>query len=245
MQSFDTGTILGVSFRLWIRHLPGLVALSAVAFLPTILVELFATRTDRFGTGTPMLGFGAQFLVCVFTMVAYAFLAGAATRLVLADLQGERVTASDAVTTALRRLPALLGVSFIVGLLVAGGLILLIVPGIMIAVAHNVAPCVAIAEGADVSTAMRRGRDLTRGRRWGVFAVVVVLGIVVGILAVATTMLLQLAGPEGVSKTTLVLQQIPTLIFAPLGAVASAAMYFALRKEKEGVDVASMARAFA
>jgi hypothetical protein len=51
-------------------------------------------------------------------------------------------------------------------ILILGGAILFIVPGIMIAVALGLAPLVMILEGKDVSESLQRSRDLTRNNRW-------------------------------------------------------------------------------
>lgn len=51
-------------------------------------------------------------------------------------------------------------------ILILGGAILFIVPGIMIALALGLGPLVMIVEGKDVSESLQRSRDLTRDNRW-------------------------------------------------------------------------------
>ena len=51
-------------------------------------------------------------------------------------------------------------------ILILGGAILFIVPGIMIALALGLAPLAMIFEGKDLSESLQRSRDLTRNNRW-------------------------------------------------------------------------------
>src|SRR4029453_3968616 len=71
------------------------------------------------------------------------------------------------------RLASMLWVSILMGLGVGLGLVLLIVPGILLAIRWAVAVPVVMLEGLGARAAMRRSQELVRGHRKDVFLVLV------------------------------------------------------------------------
>src|SRR4051794_36172026 len=76
-------------------------------------------------------------------------------------------------STSGARLGAMLWVSILMGVGVALGLFLLIVPGILLAIRWAVATPVVMLEGLGARAAMRRSRELVEGHRKAVFLVLV------------------------------------------------------------------------
>lgn len=71
-----------------------------------------------------------------------------------------------------------LAVSILYGLLVAAGLVLLVVPGIYLAVRYGLVGFLVVDERADVLGSFRRSSELTRGVRWSLFVLgIALLGI--------------------------------------------------------------------
>jgi hypothetical protein len=183
---------------------------------------------------------GGALLNMVFTVVAQ----GALVRATIAASHGERASFGDSLSTAFSRLLPLIGLGIVSGLAVGFAAILLIVPGIMLAVAWYIAAPVVVAEREGVFAALSRSADLTRGERWNVFVVllvvvavgfgIVILSGMVGAVAGLTGMLnggggalsLLVAGASAVAAT----------ISATIAGALPTAVYVELRALKEGTD---------
>src|SRR6266540_5114190 len=76
---------------------------------------------------------------------------------------------ADLYRTAWERIRPLVCVSLLTGLGIAAGTLLLIVPGIVLAVRWSLAVPVVMLEKESPCAAMRRSRELVRGHGWAVF----------------------------------------------------------------------------
>jgi hypothetical protein len=120
----------------------------------------------------------------------------------------------------------LIGLSLVVGLGVAVGFVLLIVPGIYLMTIWAVAAPSYVIERKGVFAAIGRSRELVKGHGWqvlGVIAVVLVLALIAG---VAVGALASGLGNGGVA----VVQWAANVIVSPLTALISAVMFFSLRR---------------
>lgn len=113
-------------------------------------------------------GFGLLNMIVM--MLASAFLAASLYTLALKELDGESPTPREVFGAAGQMFLPLLGLNILFFIAVAGGMILLIVPGVLIALAWCVAGPALIAEGVGITQSFRRSADLTRGNRWLLFA---------------------------------------------------------------------------
>jgi Membrane domain of glycerophosphoryl diester phosphodiesterase len=88
------------------------------------------------------------------------------------------------------RLASMLWVSILMGLGVGLGLVLLIVPGILLAIRWAVAVPVVMLEGLGARAAMRRSQELVRGHRKDVFLVLVNIWVRTGVVWILCTLLI-------------------------------------------------------
>jgi ACR3 family arsenite efflux pump ArsB len=86
----------------------------------------------------------------------------------------------------------------------------------------------------------KRSLALTKGRRWPVLGIILILAIANGLTSVLTWSLMAEAAPIGGA----VLNALATLFFVVLAAVLSAVGYFHLRAEKEGRALDAVVRSF-
>jgi hypothetical protein len=110
-------------------------------------------------------------LVGLLALIPEAMFQGGLIRLSLADLRTEALSTSEAMAVGRARLWPMLGLYLLAGLGVAVGLVLLIVPGVILAIAWCVAAPVLIAERAPVLETFGRSAELTRGSRLNIFGV--------------------------------------------------------------------------
>jgi hypothetical protein len=161
-------------------------------------------------------------------LIATFWYQGMTVEAVVDILDGRRdQTIGGLFSTGARYIVPLLGAAICAGLGIAVGLLLLVLPGLyLITIWAVVAPAVVIDRGG-VGYAFRRSRKLTRGSRWRVFGVIVVL-----ILLQATVGfgLQALAGRSYAAYAIVDLVQRGLL--APLIAIATTVMYVELRRLK-------------
>jgi hypothetical protein len=97
---------------------------------------------------------------------------------------GRAVTYGEAMRAGWRLWGKLFVARFVVGLLTVGGLLLLVIPGIVIAVRYFFVDCVVVLENADSTRARARSVSLTRGRRWELFGFMALFFVAFGVLLV-------------------------------------------------------------
>jgi hypothetical protein len=162
---------------------------------------------------------------------------------------GEEVGWRSSLRFALRRLPAIVVLSILSGILVGLGALLCIVPGIYLYVGFAVAVPVLLVEGAGPSAALGRSRRLVKGRWWGTLGVELVGYLLVTIVSGALTGLVvgvAFANPARNTVTGFVLNTVATTVGSMIGTPAAAAfvtvLYIDLRVRKEGFDLLLLAR---
>lgn len=170
------------------------------------------------------------------------------TRIALADLDGERVGAGPAIGAATRFLLPLLGLELVLALGIGLAAVLLLVPGIMLALRWAVATPARMAEGTSLNDSTRRSVELTAGNRWRILwlFVAVYAGIMLAVIAVVV-----LAGlvPLDASLSQPMLDTLGDIgsntALTALPAAAAAVCYAELRRIKEGATPGQLAAVFA
>ena len=182
---------------------------------------------------------------------AYALI----SRLVVSVLDGRAEPAASAIDNVVRRFPALIVMATLVNCGVGLATILLIVPGLMLMSAWAMVIQTASMEKLGPIEALRRSAALTRGARWQVFGVIVVLGIAggVGIYLInrfanafyggagAFNLELSQGWPLWYIAATAVFQ----CFVISVSAAVHAALYVQLRDWKDGPDADNLAEVFA
>ncbi len=167
----------------------------------------------------------------------------------VSSFNGKVLGLGEAFEVGVRVFLPLFGLGIIVGLGTGLGFILLIVPGIILAVMWSASTGVLVVENRGVFESMQRSRDLTRGYRWQIFGLAVIyviasmlIGMLVGGIGAAT------GGNFLDGSTNLVVNLATTVVSniltAVVGAAGAAALYFELRSAKEGVGPEELASVF-
>lgn len=180
------------------------------------------------------------------TIIGGVIMQGVVTDVVIADLQRRKPSIGAAVRTAGGVFLVLLGLSILSGLGMMIGLILLIVPGVILALIWSVAAPVVVAEKKGVFDALSRSRTLTRDNRLMIllmfviaFIANIVLGMLIGVLIGA------LGGLIGaMSWATIIITAVSSTLGAIIWGALAAALYVELRIVKEGGGRESIASVF-
>jgi len=183
----------------------------------------------------------ARFLAYLWTFVGVAVLTGivswvlanlatgVATRYASDVIEQGRADLSESFTYAASRLLSLLIAGIITGILIAIGLILLIVPGVILFLMFAIVVPSIIIEKQGVFESLGRSRKLM-GRRWlkalALFVLLLIIGAIVSLAASSISMFFGPIQP--------LVSAIITALFNPLYAVAVVHLYYAmLAKEGE------------
>jgi hypothetical protein len=192
------------------------------------------------------VGFISAFLI---QFVAARFAQAGCFRAVADAYLGEEIGWRSSLRFALRRLPAIVLLSFYSGVLVILGTILFVIPGIYLYVAFTVAVPVLLVEGAGPWRALWRSRDLVRGRWWATCGVAVVGYLLVSVVSLGLTGLVvgvAFANPARNTVTGFVLNTLAatlgSMIATPAAAAFITVLYIDLRVRKEGFDLLLLAR---
>jgi len=234
-----------------------------IAFLfgaiPTVALSWFQqslalTAMDRFQS------IGASGIMLVSSLLSLAIqglVQGALVRATLAYVRGERATLGECVRASLAVLLPLVGLTLLMWLGVGIGFIFLFVPGIMLFVMWSVASPALVAERAGVLAAFGRSRYLTKGARWKVFGVEVIMIILYylfvaafGALVYATvgfnfSSVAAIAATGTLPLSWLLATVISSTLVSMVWSTVQSSLYVELRNWKEGLPEQSLEEIFA
>ena len=257
LRPLAVGEILGVGVTVLRRHaLPLVGAAIALAAASTALTLGVLAATGSLATfadagwlqdilaGGTTLPAGillATLLGLVVSTIGAPVIAGIASAYAGAQALGR--DGRGAVAERLRgRWPVLLGVALIVGGLVAAGLVVLIIPGVIAYLMLVLAAPAAVMERGSVGASLRRSTALTRGHRariMGAVAVTLISGSVAG--AIVSSFAGAVVGGSGTAGTLVVTELVAVLVTglanAWTGAVV-AVLYIDVRIRSEHLDQA-------
>ena len=251
-ERFDFGRVVGQTFSLIGRNfvlffLLALIFVGAPQF-GILYAQSYALTNQGIG-GVWQIGL----IGALVTMLTAFILQGALTRAAVDDLAGSGVKFGAAIADGFRYFFPLFIVAILVTLGTWIGFLLLIVPGIILALRWSITAPVVVIERDGPTRSMGRSAELTEGHRWAIFGLLLLyvilvyasqmlLATIVG--ALSTTTGAPMLGPSAYSLAFIgasaALQAVITLI----STVGTAALYFELRRVKEGVGVEEIAAVF-
>jgi len=259
LARFDMGRVVKRTFSV-IGHNIGTFALLSLipgvplaamnwgmAGLPTggsLFSQLTFNRISLFAVS------GLVYLVCMFVLQA------SVVHGTVADLNGKRASFGNSLSTGLSHFVPLLLIAIVEGIGIALGAILLIVPGIMMAVAWSVAVPVRVVERRGVANSLARSRELTSGHRWAIFGLIVayfilqmIIGAVIGSFAGLNFFA---SSPDRLAAAVAATRSVPyvassmivTMINAVISSAGVASIYYELRVLKDGIGPEALASVF-
>jgi uncharacterized membrane protein len=178
-----------------------------------------------------------------------ALVQGALAKATLAEDEGRQASFGECVAIGLRHALPLILVGILTGLGVMLGMFLLIVPGIILMLMWAVAAPVIVAEKAGVIQAMSRSRELTKGARWkifGLFLVLLALALLISgvnqfILGGTSRSGLQAGFLASLSIVGIIISMITTAVWATF----QTSLYVELRNWKDGPQTLTLDAIFA
>lgn len=235
------GEILAHAFQIYRMHWRNLLALVAVVVIPLTVLQVllsdvlsssFEVRETVGGEvvvdgSFAAFGFAAA-VVALLSLLTYTILTGAITRAAAATFVGRDLDIAESYRFGLSRFWSIVLVGLLVGLAVLGGLILLVIPGIFIAVRLSSSIAALVIEDRRGRAALSRSWNLVAGMWWPVFGAFLVAGLLTGLLSSALT-----APFTGNLALSAIAQSVAGVITMPYTALVGILIYLDLRVRKE------------
>ena len=233
-------TISAISRNFAVFSMLALVLVGAPALLAGIAQIFIVAEGNLVGSGLVV------FVAAVVNFVTVYILQGALVHGAIVDYNGGRARFGDCLSTGLKHFFPLLIIAVLTGLAVAVGMLLLVVPGLILAVMLVIAAPARVVENAGIMEALGRSRELTRNNRWKIFWLFVVyllIALVIGVV-IAIPAGVFAVGVAGVTAVSVIIEVVGTVATSVISAAGVAALYFELRQSKEGVGAEALAKVF-
>ena len=224
----------------------------------TNLMRADMARTQLSGGQYSLSRFGYEMAgVMLFSWALAIFIAALTqavlTRATTAESEGRKASFTECVAAAFRVVFPLAALMILLVLAVMLGFVLLVVPGMMLYVMWSVASPALVEEHSGVFGSFGRSRELTKGARWKIFGLLLIVLIVAWVLeAIAGFAAVAIVGLDGIRAVatgqlplayTAVMLVISTLTNVFWGTV-QASTYVELRNWKEGGSTEQLADVF-
>lgn len=216
--------------------------------LPSI-VSAF-TFGDRVADPAAYMASGIYWFQTLAAVLFTSFLQAALYNVVFLTLGGRQPALGEVLATGAKFFLPLFAVNVLYYLAFLLGTILLIVPGIMIGIAWCVVGPALIAERSGITAVFGRSAELTRGNRWRIFGLAVILFVAILILE---AVLAAIGLARGFNFARVVTAMSPAVIIgsgivsgllSAVGTTFLAVLYAELRELKQGLSSESLAEVF-
>ncbi len=235
VSEFRVGSVLGRGFSILFNNIVPFLFLTVLIYSPliiyTAMIDTSETMEESLAIWEGVVIFGSILL----TMILTATLIYGTVQ----ELRGQHATIGDCLSRGLSRTIPVLGVAILSMAAMTAGFIALIIPGYIVMTMLWVAIPVAVVERPGVINSLRRSSQLTKGDRWRIFGIILILGIIEGV----PSQIIENMNIDDV-KVALMLSLAVTAFVGAVDAVVTAVGYHDLRVTKEGVGIEEIAAVF-
>jgi hypothetical protein len=243
---FRVGTVFARAFEIYGRNFAKFFALTAIAYVPYFLLQIYTVSTLQAVQRNPgavqagsvvgaALG-GVLLLMVLHTISEAAVIFGA-----FQEMRGRPFAIGDSLAKGLNRFLPIIALSFCIGIAMAVGFVLLIIPAFIFLAMLYVALPACVVERLGPFQSMGRSADLTSGHRWAVFGIAILLALI----NIIANKVIQLIFAAIGGSLFGVLGSFGWLsLFGAFSAIVVSVAYHDLRVVKEGIDVDRIAAVF-
>jgi len=247
---FSVGRVLNRTFSVLTGNFLTFFTVTTVASLPTVLLSesptlmtsgspTFTTRALSGENLTLTIGFlflGMFVSIVLYTLSQAIVLFGA-----FQDMRGRPVSLVESLQVGLRRFFPIIGLAISTSFLAGLAIIFFIVPGLILFTMWFVATPVCVVERLGPFASMGRSRRLTKGYRWRVFGLILLLVL---ISVIVSPTLGAALGAMGNKFLVIIGSLVWSGIWGAFYAIAAVVAYHDLRAAKEGIDIEQIAAVF-
>jgi hypothetical protein len=232
---FRVGQVLSRTFSVLSRNLLPFCVVTAIAYLPNLLLP-----GERSPDMTPGRRIGLVLVTVIVSIVLNALSEAIVLFGAFEDMRGRPVNLMESFKVGLARFLPVVGVALLVGILTGLAAMLLIFPAFIVLTMLFVAMPVCIVEQLGPVKSMGRSANLTKGYRWRIFG----LWLVVILVTLIGTALIGAISFLTGTAVGLVLKLIWGALAGAFNAIMVVVSYHDLRVAKEGVDTDKIASVF-
>ncbi len=231
---FRIGSVMSKTAAVLTQRFGKFILLALLPMAPLLLLTLGGLSGDGSPADMAIAGILTGIITFVLQMVAQATSLYAAFQ----EMRGQSFTIGESLRIGFARVVPVIGVSILVGIATGLGAALFLVPGIIVACMLYVAVPACVIEKKGVIESMSRSAALTKGYRWQIFGLV----LLVAVIALAGAFVLtRISGPGPIGQILGFFWQV---VLTAFGAVLAAVIYHDLRMAKEGIDLHTLANVF-
>jgi len=245
---FRVGAVFSRTFAILGRNFVPILALSAIAALPYLFIYLNQKTGAAVNAGGPAQQAAA--LRRAFSSTGPVFFMGFVLRLLsqavivngaFQDMRGRKFQIGDSLRTGFSRFLPILGLVICEGFGLVLGLVALVIPFFILMTVWAAALPACVVEKLGPFESLGRSAALTKGHRWKLFGILILLGLanLVG-AGIVTGILLALGGKIG----SAVGQYAWQAVYIGVYSVVTVVIYHDLRVANEGVDTETIAAVF-
>jgi len=231
---FRIGAVLSLSFQILHQALGKFLVLSLLPVIPIVAVAFGFATAPQNAFAFVLIGLALYF---IFAMISQAALVYGA----LEELRGRHFTIGEALSKGFRRFWPVLGVAIVSGLIVMVGSVLLLVPGLIALCMLYVAIPACVVEEWGVTQSLTRSAELTKGYRWPIFGLILLVIVGAAIVGAVLEAIVQAVAGDIVGSLFDAALQV---YFTALASAVVAIIYYRLRVIKEGIDIERIAHVF-
>jgi hypothetical protein len=245
---FSVGKVLGESFKIFFKNLPAFLLMAVLIYSPLFIYAMTTNPLDM--TLNEILWMGI--ILVVGGLVLQNLLTAAVTYGVVEQMAGRHASVGKSMAVGLRRMLPTFGLFIVMMICIGLGFIALIIPGFIVMCMLYVAVPALVIEQNGIGRALSRSAHLTKGYRWSMFALVILMIIInKGASWTVEHVVVNSVEIDGQtivdpSQWKLYIGSIVGVMLGTgaLGATISAVAYVLLRNEKDGVGVGELAKVF-
>ena len=233
-RPFSVGATLSRTMELFTGGFVRFMVLATIPLLPLLLVELAKSSGSLNEVES---GGWSRILAFLLSPLANATILYGAIK----EMRGEAFTIGQSFVVGISRMLAIFGVTICVSIFAAIAAIALVFPAFIVMCMLFVAIPACVIEKLGVFASMGRSSDLTRGYRWPIFGLTLIIWIISIVLISLAGFMLGLTGGRQITWLLNFGWQVVSTAFS---GVLVAVIYHNLRVAKEGVDVSKIANVF-
>lgn len=246
---FSISGVLSTSLSVYGRNFIPFTIVALLFQVPILLIQLFANPLADPAAPNPIAtNPGGFFGYLGLTMVAGAVFNGLTTATLVygsfQDLRGQRAGIGECFARAVAVLLTIVLGALAYSIVMSLGMALLLIPGLIILVTYWLYAPAIVVERLGVGGAFTRSADLTRGKRWPIFGLMLIYGIALYAVSFGVTLILAQSGALNTYTNITVLTFVLNTIVGASMSIGSAVTYYYLRVDKEGIDIDDIAKLF-
>ena len=233
-----SGNALSRAFAVLGQAFGPLLALAVLLQLPVLAISLGSLAIGAAGGLEGPALWTWIGMAAIVALLLGSLATAVVTQAVVSVLRGQPASFTASFRAGIAVAGAAIGVAFLSTLAIAGGLLLLVVPGAIMACALFVAAPAAVVERLGPVAALERSWQLTKGHRWNIFGVTFAIGFMARVASKAAGAFFQDLQSEEPTMGVAVAGALVAWGVEVLGqlvlSVAAAVTYHDLRLTKDG-----------